>query len=127
MPYAGTHPRIVSFLMIRAPKRKQRTLGAHELRGDRPRGSAGVRRALRMRAVSPRRLTSQPHFPLDFFLGGLRFPVVWLTAGALGFVFLAITPPCLAFSMSLSSHHIMDLQALLALGARIMRKETIRG
>jgi hypothetical protein len=43
--------------------------------------------------ISPRRRGSQPHFPLDFFLGGLLFPVAGLTAGTLGFIFLAITPP----------------------------------
>jgi hypothetical protein len=46
----------------------------------------------------------QPHLPLDFFLVGLLFPVVGLTAGALGLIFLAITLPCHAFLVSISSH-----------------------
>jgi hypothetical protein len=41
---------------------------------------------------------------------GLLFPVVGLAAGALGFIFLAITPPCHAFSVSISSHHLQDLR-----------------
>jgi hypothetical protein len=56
------------------------------------------------------RCGGQPHFPLDFFLGGLLLPVVGLTAGTLGFIFLAITPPCHALWVSISSHHAQDLR-----------------
>jgi len=43
-------------------------------------------------------------------LGGLLFPVAGLTAGTLGFIFLAITPPYHAFRVSISSHHVQDLR-----------------
>jgi hypothetical protein len=39
------------------------------------------------------RLSRRPYFPLDFFLVGLLFPVVGLTAGCLGSFFLVTTPP----------------------------------
>jgi hypothetical protein len=52
----------------------------------------------------------QPHLPLDFFLVGLLFPVVGLTAGALGLIFLAITLPCHAFFGEHIFTHMQDLQ-----------------
>ncbi len=50
------------------------------------------------------RCGSQPHFPLDFFLVGFLFPVAGITTGALGFIFLAITPPITLLQSAY--HHI---------------------
>lgn len=54
--------------------------------------------------VSQKWLGSQPYLPLDFFLVGLLLPVVGLTAGTLGLIFLATTPPITLFQRAY--HHI---------------------